>query len=102
MPYVDPGNPLALAIRDALFRHADTYGERPKVILLQNHGMIALGQSAGEVERITAMYVKTARVILGAYALGGPNFMTPANVERIHGRPDEHYRQRILEQMGKG
>ena len=101
VPYVDPGQPLAREIRGALFRHADAYGELPKVILMQNHGMIALGQSAGEVERITAMYVKTARVIAGTFAMGGPRFMTPENVARIHARPDEHYRQRILEQMGK-
>ena len=101
VPYVDPGTPLALEIRAALFRHADAYGELPKVILMQNHGMIALGQSAGEVERITAMYVKTARVIAGTFAMGGPRFMTPENVARIHARPDEHYRQRILEQMAK-
>ena len=101
VPYVDPGTPLALEIRAALFRHANAYGELPKVILMQNHGMIALGQSAGEVERITAMYVKTARVIAGTFAMGGPRFMTPENVARIHARPDEHYRQRILEQMAK-
>lgn len=101
VPYVDPGLPLAKAIRDAIYAHADQYGERPKVILMQNHGLIALGQSANEVERITAMFVKTARILAGTYALGGPQFMTPDNVTRIHARPDEHYRQRILEEMGK-
>jgi hypothetical protein len=40
------------------------------------------------------MYVKTARVILGAYALGGLHFLTPAAVARIHTRPDELYRRR--------
>ena len=100
VPYVDPGQPLALAIRAALFAHADRYAELPKVILMQNHGMIALGKTAGEVERITAMFVKTARILAGAYMLGGPRFMRADNVERIHSRPDEHYRQQILEQMG--
>lgn len=99
VPYVDPGQPLAVAVRQALFDHAEQTGELPKVILMQNHGMIALGKTAGEVERITAMYVKTARVLAGSYALGGPRFMSRDNVERIHSRPDEHYRQRMLERM---
>lgn len=99
VPYVDPGLPLAREIGQAIRDHAQRYGDLPKVILMQNHGMIALGQSAGEVERIMAMYVKTARTLIGTYALGGPNFLSQENVERIYSRPDEHYRQRILEQM---
>jgi hypothetical protein len=60
---------------------------------MQNHGLIALGKTASEVENITAMYVKTARVILGACALGGLRFLTPHDVARIHTRPDELYRR---------
>lgn len=96
VPYTDPGLPLARAIRDGMLRYMDAYGETPKVILLQNHGLIALGKSAQEVENITAMYVKTARILLGAYAAGGPNFLSLENIARIQGRPDEHYRQRML------
>jgi rhamnose utilization protein RhaD (predicted bifunctional aldolase and dehydrogenase) len=68
IPYSDPGVPLAQVVRDEIDRHLDEYRVLPKVILMQNHGLIALGKTASEVENITAMYVKTARVILGAYA----------------------------------
>lgn len=93
IPYTDPGVPLARAVRDAIRGHLAEYREVPKVILMQNHGLIALGGSAQEVENITAMYVKTARVILGAYALGGLHPLSPENVARIHTRPDEQYRR---------
>lgn len=93
VPYTDPGVPLARTIRDAIDRYLDKYRENPKVILIQNHGLLALGKTASEVENITAMYVKTARVILGAYALGGPHFMSAEAVARIHTRPDEQYRR---------
>jgi rhamnose utilization protein RhaD (predicted bifunctional aldolase and dehydrogenase) len=93
IPYTDPGVPLARAVRAAINRYLDEYREAPKVILMQNHGLIALGKTATEVENITAMYVKTARIILGAYALGGPHFLSPAAVVRIHSRPDELYRR---------
>ena len=93
IPYIDPGLPLARAVRDGVDRYLDEYKETPKVVLLQNHGLFALGKTASEVEDITAMYVKTCRVILGACALGGPHFMTQQAVDRIHTRPDELYRR---------
>lgn len=93
IPYTDPGVPLARVVRDEIDRYLDEYREPPKIILMQNHGLIALGKTASEVENITAMYVKTARVILGASALGGLRFLTPQDVARIHTRPDELYRR---------
>jgi rhamnose utilization protein RhaD (predicted bifunctional aldolase and dehydrogenase) len=93
VPYTDPGLPLARKVRALIGEYLDGYGEVPKVILMQNHGLIALGKSAQEVENITAMYVKTARVLLGAYALGGPHFLSPQAAARIHTRPDEAYRR---------
>ena len=94
VPYTDPGLPLARAVRQALADYQAEYGQSPKVVLMQNHGLIALGGTAAEVEHITAMYVKTARVLLGTYALGGPHLLSPAAVARIHTRPDEQYRRR--------
>jgi rhamnose utilization protein RhaD (predicted bifunctional aldolase and dehydrogenase) len=96
VPYVDPGVPLARRVKQLLDEHSSRYGAPPNVVLLQNHGMIALGRSPVQVENITAMMVKTARVLLGTYATGGPRFMPQQEVERIYGRPDEHYRQRLL------
>jgi rhamnose utilization protein RhaD (predicted bifunctional aldolase and dehydrogenase) len=93
VPYTDPGVPLAHEVQNRIRRHLDEYGEVPKVVLMQNHGLFALGGSAAEVENITVMYVKTARVILGTYALGGPHIMTSEAVARIHTRPDEEYRR---------
>lgn len=96
IPYVDPGPPLARAVKAHIDAHIDYYGEVPKVIHMQNHGLIALGRSAQQVENITAMAVKAARVLAGTYAMGGPNFMSAEAVARIHTRPDEHYRQKVI------
>lgn len=96
VPYTDPGIPLAREIRNRVNAYIETYAERPRVILMQNHGLVALGTTAEQVEAITAMMVKTARVLINAYAIGGPRFLTPENVERIHTRPDEAYRRTLL------
>jgi len=93
IPYIDPGLPLAHAVLKATISYCETWGQAPKIVLMQNHGLLALGKTADEVENITAMTVKTARVIAGTYMLGGPNFLSSENVERIHTRPDEHYRK---------
>jgi len=66
------------------------------VILLENHGLIALGGTPQAVLATTLMAVKSAEIYFGAAALGGPVFMSPEMVERIAGRPDEHYRQKAL------
>ncbi len=96
VPYVDPGVPLARTVRKLLAGYLDRYGDPPRVILMQNHGLIALGATARQVESITAMMVKTARILLGALAAGGPRFLSSQDVERIHRRPDELYRRAQL------
>jgi rhamnose utilization protein RhaD (predicted bifunctional aldolase and dehydrogenase) len=101
VPYTDPGLPLANEVRQRILNYVDAYGERPKVIMMQNHGLVALGRDAEEVQQITAMAVKTARVILGTYALGGPHGLSAEAVARIHTRPDEAYRRRLLRGRGQ-
>lgn len=96
VPYVDPGQPLARAMRDRVEAYIEAQNCAPRIILMRNHGLIALGRTSTEVRSATAMYVKTARIILGTYALGGPHFLTPENVERIYTRPDEKYREKQI------
>ena len=92
VPYVDPGLELARRVRDEL-AHA---GEPPKVIYLGNHGVFALGQTPEEVVQITEMTVKAGLVLAGALAAGGVRALSAADADRIHGRPDEHYRRAAL------
>jgi rhamnose utilization protein RhaD (predicted bifunctional aldolase and dehydrogenase) len=103
VPYTDPGVPLARKVRAVLERHIDDHGAPPKTIYLQNHGLIALGENAIEVENIVAMAVKACHILLGTYALGGPNFMTEKAVARIHTRPDEDRRRaKLVRHTGAG
>jgi rhamnose utilization protein RhaD (predicted bifunctional aldolase and dehydrogenase) len=94
--YTDPGIPLAQEMRRQLQQYIDSYGTTPKEILMQNHGVIALGQTATEVERIMAMSVKAARILYGTYACGGPNFLSDADIAHIWTRPDEIARRARL------
>jgi rhamnose utilization protein RhaD (predicted bifunctional aldolase and dehydrogenase) len=94
--YTDPGIPLARHIKNLMQDYLNQYGQSPRVIIMQNHGLIVLGRTAKQVEDVTAMAVKTARVLLGAYSVGGPRYLTLKDVERIHTRLDEVYRRQQL------
>jgi len=96
VPYTDPGLPLAREIRDRTRAFLDKHGHSPRLILLQNHGLIALGATPQSVLAATLMAVKAAAIFMGAAAMGGPVFLMPQHVERIAGRADEAYRQEQL------
>jgi rhamnose utilization protein RhaD (predicted bifunctional aldolase and dehydrogenase) len=96
VPYAEPGLELSQAIRREVVTFVRRTGRDPKVILLQNHGIIAVGPSPKAVLGSLLMAEKAAEIFVGAAALGGPVFLTAAQCERIAGRPDEHYRQKML------
>lgn len=100
VPYTDPGLPLAREIKDRTAHFIKSHGFLPRLILLQNHGLIALGPTPQSVTSCTLMAVKAAEIFVGAAALGGPNFMNAKDVERIASRPDEWYRQKQLKIQG--
>jgi rhamnose utilization protein RhaD (predicted bifunctional aldolase and dehydrogenase) len=96
VPYAEPGLGLSQAIRREVVAFVKRTGRDPKVILLQNHGIIAVGPSPKAVLGSLLMAEKAAEIFVGAAALGGPVFLTADQCERIAGRPDEHYRQKML------
>jgi rhamnose utilization protein RhaD (predicted bifunctional aldolase and dehydrogenase) len=96
VPYTDPGLPLAREVSERTRVFYQQNGFVPRLILLQNHGLIALGGSPNAVLAAILMADKAAAIFMGAAAMGGPNFLKPEYVERIAGRPDEAYRQKQL------
>jgi rhamnose utilization protein RhaD (predicted bifunctional aldolase and dehydrogenase) len=97
VPYTDPGLKLAQTIRNETIKFVDRRGTAPRVILLENHGLIALGGTPQAVLAATLMADKAARIFAGAAAMGtAPQFLSATQVRRIAGRPDEHYRRKML------
>lgn len=93
VPYIDVGATLANDIGDRVRDFIRRHDMMPKAIYLQNHGFIALGQTAKEVQNITAMAVKNARVLAATHAMGGPVYLDEFTLNRIHTRPDEDVRR---------
>lgn len=96
VPYIDPGLKLAQGIRAAVKAYIKRLARPPRIILLENHGVIALGATPEAVLAATLMVAKAAEIFNGAMTLGRARFLTSAQATRIAGRPDEHYRQRAL------
>jgi ribulose-5-phosphate 4-epimerase/fuculose-1-phosphate aldolase len=71
------------------------------VVLLANHGMVAIGETAGDVFEITQMTDKAARIFLAAGAAGVVEPLSAAAVRRIDTRPDEDFRRRALRGDGE-
>lgn len=96
VPYVDPGLQLAVAASRELQRYAEAHAAPPKLLLLVNHGIVALGESTNEALAVALMAEKWARVLVGAYALGGPSYLSREAVAAIDEREDEDYRRQRL------
>ena len=94
--YTDPGLRLSQIIRRETTAFMRDFGTPPRVILLENHGIITLGRSPDAVKAAMFMAEKAAKIFVGAASLGGPRFLSAENVSRIGGRPDEHYRRNVL------
>lgn len=94
--YTDPGVKLAQKIKRELDSFIRKHQQPPKVIYLQNHGLVALGSSAKEVKNITLTANKAAWIRIGASYLGGINSLTPQEIKHIAHRLDEKYRQMFL------
>lgn len=105
VPYVDPGLPLAVKIREEVQAYIVKWEEVPKTIWLANHGLIALGATPAEVMSATLMSAKAGRVwtsLLSTMVKDDLMLepMSSASVARIRTRPDEHYRQKLLREAG--
>ncbi|MDQ0765523.1 class II aldolase/adducin family protein [Streptomyces canus] len=101
VPYLPPGLHLGRAALASIRRHIDTHGAPPRLVLLGNHGIVALGRTAEEVEAITAMCVKAARVRRIALGSGSLATLAVESAYALAARPDEDLRRRLLRGAGQ-
>ncbi len=62
VPYTDPGFRLAQAIRERTGNFIKKHSRPPRVVLLENHGIIALGRSTEAVLATMLMAEKAATI----------------------------------------
>ena len=95
VPYATPGKPLRNAIKESIIEFMTTEQYFPKLILLQNHGIISAGASAKDCIASTLMCEKSAEVYIGARELGSITYLTKEQIAEVDTSPDEKYRREI-------
>ena len=96
VPYTDPGFNLSAAVLESLDNFKEKYHHSPKTLLMINHGLVALGETAQQALNVSLLMDKWARILLGTYTFGGPEFLTSEQVNRFADRLDESLRQQKL------
>lgn len=88
VPYAQPGIELGRLFLERLEGYHAEFGELPSLVLLGNHGIVALSETVAGAEAISLMAVKSARVRLGARQAGGVATLGEAAVAHYFDRPD--------------
>ena len=95
VPYATPGKPLRNVIKESIIEFMTMESYFPKLILLQNHGIITAGASAKDCVSSTLMCEKSAEIYSGARAMGSINYLTKEQIVEVDISPDEKYRRGI-------
>jgi rhamnose utilization protein RhaD (predicted bifunctional aldolase and dehydrogenase) len=96
VPYVHPGVKLKSLIESKINEWSSIYNDSPKVILLQNHGIITFGKSIDECVIKTEICEKSAEIFLGAKTLGDVNFLSEKNINELINDEKEKLRLKNL------
>lgn len=93
IPYAKPGEPLTESIKLHLEKFINDNGFFPKLILLQNHGIIVCGNSIEECEIITEICEKSAEIFISPFRI---NYFTDEVIEELINDKNEIYRLKKL------
>jgi len=88
VPYAQPGIELGRVFHRGLARRYAETGELPVLVLLGNHGIVAIAPTADGVQAVCEMAVKGARVRQIAYSAGGVAPLSAEAVDKFFARDD--------------
>jgi ribulose-5-phosphate 4-epimerase/fuculose-1-phosphate aldolase len=97
VPYAPPGEAILRLVEKHVSKFVDKEGYFPKLILLQNHGIITASSSMKDCAAATLMCEKSAEIFVGAHALGGVHFLKPEQVADVDKCPNENYRRNMYQ-----
>lgn len=93
VPYSKPGDDLTQSIKNGVNFFIEENGYFPKLILLQNHGIIACGSSIEECVIITDICEKSAEIFLNTPNI---NFLTKKEITSLLDDKKEKYRKSLV------
>lgn len=93
--YYKPGQSLANGIYCVINRFLEKNKPYPKLLLLSNHGIVALGTTAQECIAITETCEKAAEVFLGSLSTGKIRYLSEKSVQDLLEDENEKYRMSL-------
>lgn len=96
VPYAQPGIDLGRLFLAKLREYLAHHDDLPSLVLLGNHGIVALSETASGVEAITEMAYKGAQVRLQALASGGVKPLSNESIKSYFEREDMVERRQNL------
>ena len=97
VPYASPGEAILKLVEKSVSEFVDEEGYFPKLILLQNHGIITASASKKDCTASTLMCEKSAEIFIGAKLLGGVKFLTKQEIADVDTCPNENYRRNMYQ-----
>ena len=97
VPYAPPGKAILKLVEKSVSEFVGEEGYFPKLILLQNHGIITASASKKDCAASTLMCEKSAEIFIGAKLLGGVKFLTKQEVADVDTCPNENYRRNMYQ-----
>ena len=97
VPYAPPGQAILKLVERHVTQFVKYEGYFPKLILLQNHGIITASASKKDCAASTLMCEKSAEIFIGAKLLGGVNYLTDQEVSDVDACPHEKYRRNLFQ-----
>jgi NAD(P)-dependent dehydrogenase (short-subunit alcohol dehydrogenase family)/rhamnose utilization protein RhaD (predicted bifunctional aldolase and dehydrogenase) len=74
----------------------------PKVVLIKNYGLIAIGDNAAQTDIILDVFEDMMKISAFAESFGGQHFMTPEQIQFIDTWEVENYRRKVAGGSQKG
>ncbi len=93
VPYAKPGDELTLSIKINVTQFIEENNTFPKLILLQNHGIIACGSTIEECTIISDICEKSAEIYLSSPNI---NFLTKNDITSLLDDEKEKYRKSLI------
>lgn len=98
----DNSNSLQVRTVAELEKYRKTHDFDPKIVFIQNAGMLAIGDSYKEARIATNLYIDFIKVAKNTAAFGGPLYMSRAKADFIEQWEVESYRRKLIRQSEYG
>lgn len=95
VPACENEEALFVKTKTMVAEYREKYGYLPKVIALQGQGIVAVEDSQKSINNVLEVYEDVLKISFYSENFGGPQFMTPEQIDFIDNWEVENYRRKM-------